>query len=93
MRPRSIVHLGAEQAASPEVKKRAGHRYPARAPSSGALCVSALDTLGKPVQHFLLDPSDPALAERYPLGKRSCLLKTGDVLRAVQYELPELALR
>src|ERR1700753_2379285 len=67
---------------------------PARAPSSGALClIAALDALVKPVQHFLLDPSDPALAELYPLGERSGRLKTGDVLRAVQNKLPELALR
>ena len=77
-------------------KKSGAERSPAppQAPSSGALCfISALDALLEPVQHFLLDPPDPALAELYPLGKRSCLLKAGDVLRAVQYKLLELTLR
>jgi hypothetical protein len=79
-----------------DAAKKAGGAvtHPARAPSSGALCfVSALDALLKPVQHFLLDPPDPALAELYPFRERSGRLKAGDVLRAVQYELLELALR
>src|ERR1051326_2516083 len=67
---------------------------PPQAPSSGALCFgSALDALVKPVQHFLLDPPDPALAELYPLGERSGRLKAGDMLRAVKNKLLELALR
>jgi hypothetical protein len=66
----------------------------ARAPSSGAArLISALDALLEPVQHLLLDPSDPALAELYPLRERSGRLKAGDVLRAVQYKLLKLALR
>jgi hypothetical protein len=55
--------------------------------------ISALDALLQPVQHFLLDPPNPALAELYPLWERSCRLKTGNMLRGIQNKLLELTLR
>jgi hypothetical protein len=41
----------------------------------------------KPVQHFLLDPSYPALAELNPLGESSCRLKAGYMLRGIKNKL------
>jgi hypothetical protein len=55
--------------------------------------IAAFDPLLQPVQHFLLDPSDPALAKLYPLGERPGRLKTGDMLRGVKNKLLELTLR
>jgi hypothetical protein len=55
--------------------------------------ISAIDALAEPIQHFLLYPAHPALAEAYPFRERSCLLKTGNMLRAVQNKLLELTLR
>jgi hypothetical protein len=58
------------------------------------LCfISAFDALAEPVQHFLLDPPHPALAELYPFRERSCRLKAGNMLRGVQYKFLELTLR
>jgi hypothetical protein len=49
--------------------------------------ISAINSLLKPIQYFLLDPSNPALAELYPLGERSCRLKAGYMLRGIKNKL------
>jgi len=53
---------------------------------------SAFDTLLKPVQNFLLDPADPALAEFDPFGESPGRFKTGHMLRTVENQLLELTL-
>jgi hypothetical protein len=55
--------------------------------------ISARDALLKPIQHFLLDPSDSALAEAYPFRERPCRFKPGNMLRGVKNKLLELTLR
>src|SRR5258708_23975215 len=64
-------------------------------PSSGAVkgLISAFDTLLKPIQYLLLNPSHPALAELHPLGERPGRFKARNMLRGIEYELLELTLR
>jgi len=92
------VSLRVSPSVSPTISnKKEGGAFAPRpiAPSSGALChlISAINTLLKPVQHFLLDPPHSALAELYPFRKSSCRLKAGYMLRGVENKLLELALR
>ncbi len=63
-------------------------------PSSGALCdlISARDALLKPIQHFLLDPTHPALTELYPFRECSSRLQAGNMLRGVENKLLKLTL-
>jgi hypothetical protein len=63
-------------------------------PSLGGVrgILSALDALLKPVQHFLLDPAHPALAEFDPFGESPGRFKTGHMLRTVENQLLELTL-
>lgn len=64
-------------------------------PSLGGVrgILSALDTLVKPVQDFLLNPTHPALAEFDPFGESPGRFKTGHMLRAVENQFLELTLR
>jgi hypothetical protein len=55
--------------------------------------ISARDALLKPIQHFLLDPSDSALAKPYPFRERPCRFKPGNMLRGVENKFLELTLR
>ena len=51
-----------------------------------------MDTLVKPVQDLLLDPTHPALAEFDPFGESPGRFKTGHMLRTVENQLLELTL-
>jgi hypothetical protein len=86
--PQRIAHL---------FEQKEGGASPPRpiTPSSGALCdlISARDALLEPIQHFLLDPSDSALAKPYPFRERPCRFKPGDMLRGIENKFLELTLR
>lgn len=43
--------------------------------------VSDFQAFTKPVQHFVLNPSDPARAQLYPLGELAGLFQACDMLR------------
>ncbi len=55
--------------------------------------LSTLQTHFKPIQHFLLHPSNTVRAQHYPLGEFACLFQSGDVLRGVQKQLAERLFR
>jgi hypothetical protein len=73
---------------------RAVHARPP-APLTGVpdRSVSGLQALLKPIQHFVLNPSHPARAKLYPLWELAGLLQARDVLRRIQDQLLDLALR
>jgi hypothetical protein len=61
----------------------------------GSVCesFSGVDSLLEPVQHFILNPSDPARTELYPLGESAGQFKARNVLGRVQDQLLQLTLR
>ncbi len=52
----------------------------------------AINSLLKPLHNFTFDPPNPALAKLDPLGELTGRLKAGDVLWAIEYDLPKLTL-
>lgn len=56
------------------------------------LSVTRFDAYLKPLQHFGLNPSDPVLAQLYPLGELACRFQARDVLGRVQDQLLHLTL-
>jgi hypothetical protein len=61
----------------------------------GSVCesFSRVNALLKPIQHFVLNPSDPARTELYPLGESPGQFKARNVLGRVQDQLLQLTLR
>ncbi len=56
------------------------------------LLITGVNTVLQPVQHFVLNPSDPVATKLYPLGELAGGLQARNVLRRVQDELLYLTL-
>ena len=56
------------------------------------LLITRVNALLEPLQNFILDPSDPVLAQHYPLGELAGGFQARNVLGRIKDQLLHLAL-